>query len=133
MCIILREHTQLILDARTIPRSSAVNNAGKKRGVIKSFAKAPVNFFVGVKDKTIHLLTNLLHPGRNIQIRKAFRLGIPLLAGKHRRINRSNVDSRGSAGLHSAGRDAPLYELTCDMIRAPLTNPAANQLPAADE
>ena len=55
MGIVVRKHPELILYARTIAWSAAVNNTGKKRRLRKTLAKSFVDFLVGMQDEAVHL------------------------------------------------------------------------------
>ena len=80
---------------------------------------------IGVKDVAIHLFPPLLNRRRRREEGKSFGIWIPLLHGQSRNIDRRNVDTRGSAGLHPSSPDSLFFKLAGQTIRAVLPYPAA--------
>ena len=86
-----------------------------------------------MQDITLHLGSAGLNGRRYVKEGKARRSSIAFLRRKHGKIERTDVDARGSPGLHARDRNAQFGEGVRDMIGCRLSDAAAFEGMLPDE
>ena len=131
--ILVGKGAELVLDARAIARAATMDQPCEQGRAVEAGAKDIMDGLVRMKDVAVHLRGTTLNGGRDIQEREAGGVGVADLDRKIRQVHRTDVDPRGSAGLHPSGRNAERRELVGDMICRELADAPPFERVRADE
>ena len=111
MMIVIGKYTKFVFDARTITRTPAADQPIEKRGILEPASKGFMNGRIGMQDETLHLRSTVLDGGTEGKKRKLTRRRITVLTEKMLRVNRGNINPRGSTGFHPGSPDPKRGEL----------------------
>ena len=131
--ILVGEGAELVLDARAIARTAAMNDARKQRRAVEAGAEDVMDLLVRMKDVAVHLRRTALDRRRDVEVREAGGVVIAELDRKFRQVEGADVDARGSAGLHPGGRDTERSDLVGDPVSRRLADAAPLERVGADE
>ena len=109
--VLISKSPELILDARTIPRTPSMDQSVEKGRVFESGTKDVMNLFVSMEDIAGHLVLPQLCSGRTRQEREAVRRSIAFLLDRPGQIDRPDIDPRRRTGLHTLRRNPHRSEL----------------------
>jgi hypothetical protein len=98
--IVVRENTEFILDAGTIAGTPSADQSVEERGIIESGTKDIMHQRIRMQDITVHLRRPVLDRGTKRKEGKLVGMRIAFLAKEAIRVNRGDIDTRGSTGLH---------------------------------